>query len=174
MRLYGPLVYSWCRRAGLGAEDAGDVSQDVFATVSTKLHQFRRERPGDSFRRWLKTVTFNRARDHQRRQANRPQARGGTAAQMQLAGVPDAEPAALDESPDEQQQEANHLLRQATKLVRGDFEERTWKAFWQTVVEGRATSDVAADLGLSANAVRIARSRVRSRLREELEGLLEE
>lgn len=171
--LYGPLVYSWCRRAGLGTEDAGDVSQEVFATVSEKLEQFRRERPGDSFRRWLKTVAFNKARDHQRRQAKRPQARGGTAAQMHLASLPADEEPVLEESAAEQHQEDNHLLRRATELVRSDFEEHTWKAFWQTAVEGRATADVAADLGLSANAVRIAKSRVRARLREELDGLLD-
>lgn len=176
VRLYGPLVYSWCRQAGLGPEDAGDVSQEVFTTVSTKLHKFRRDRPGDSFRRWLKTVTYNRARDHQRRQKHRPQARGGTGAQLQMVAHPaddDFDTPSFTESPDEQQQEANHLLRQATELVRADFEPNTWQAFWQTAVDGRTAADVAADLGITANAVRIAKSRVRSRLREELDGLLD-
>jgi DNA-directed RNA polymerase specialized sigma24 family protein len=40
-------------------------------------------------------------------------------------------------------------------------------------VLGRSTADVAADLGLTANAVRIAKSRIRSRLRHDFGGLLD-
>ena len=172
--MYGPLVYSWCRWAGLEPEDAEDVSQEVFASIPAKLHHFRRDRPGDGFRKWLKTVTLNRARDHHRRQQGKARAPGGTAAQIQLAAQPaDDEASPFVETADERAREANHLLRQATELVRADFEPITWQAFWQTAVEGRAAADVAADLDLSANAVRIAKSRVRARLREELDGLLD-
>ena len=53
LHLYGPLVYRWCRRAGVGPEDARDVGQEVFRTVARKLADFRRDRAGDSFRGWL-------------------------------------------------------------------------------------------------------------------------
>lgn len=171
VKLYGPLVYSWCRRAGLTEEDASDVSQDVFTTLSTKLDQYRSDRPGDSFRRWLKTIVNNRARDLHRRQQGKPRAEGGTAAHWVLATYAEVP---LEESDDERVRESNHLLRSATELVRGDVEPRTWQAFWQTVVEGRSTADVAADLGISANAVRVAKSRVRARLRAEMAELLED
>ncbi len=175
VRMYGPLVYSWCRRAGLSSEDAGDVSQDVFVKLSKNFDSFQNRRPGDSFRRWLKTVPNNRARDFHRGQRDRPQARGGTTAQMQLASLPGGESYGLcEESDDERVEESNHLLRRATELVRADFEPTTWQAFWQTVVESRAIADVAADLRLSANAVRVAKSRVRARLRQEMAGLLDE
>lgn len=174
VRLYGPLVYSWCRRAGLSSEDAEDAVQDVFAAVSQHLESFRRDRPGDSFRKWLKTIAFNRAREFHRRQSIRPRAQGGTQAQIQFAGVAESTiDYSPDESADEDETERQHLLRQATEMVRTDFEHATWQAFWQTAVQGRAAPDVAADLGISANAVRIAKSRVRARLREELDGLLE-
>lgn len=173
--MYGPLVYSWCRRAGLSPEDSGDVSQDVFASLAKKLDLFQNRGPGDSFRRWLKTVTNNRARDFHRDQRNRPHARGGTEGQIQMAAQPAAAHVELcDESDDERVEESNHLLRRATELVRADFELSTWQAFWQTVVEGRLTADVAVDLRMTANAVRIARSRVRARLRVEMVGLLDD
>ncbi len=173
--LYGPLVYNWCRRAGLSNEDSGDISQEVFATLATKLDQFRKTRPGDSFRRWLKTITVNRARDFHRRNRGMAVARGGTDAYLQL----NAQPAGLDgplieETEDERHTETNRLLRIATELVRSDFEPKTWQAFWQTVVDGRETADVGADLGISPNAVRVAKSRVRSRLRKEMAELLED
>ena len=54
--------------------------------------------------------------------------------------------------------------------IRGDFEEKTWSAFQLTVIEGRPTAEVAAELDLSPESVRQARSRVLRRLREEMEG----
>ena len=41
------------------------------------------------------------------------------------------------------------------------------------VVEGKKTAEVAATLGLSPNAVRIAKARVLKRFRQESEGLIE-
>ena len=34
VRLYGPLIYRWCRRGRLQPEDAADVVQEVFRTVA--------------------------------------------------------------------------------------------------------------------------------------------
>jgi RNA polymerase sigma-70 factor (ECF subfamily) len=166
--LYGSLVYSWCRQKGLQAEDAADIGQEVFRAVAQSLHALRLDRPGDSFRKWLKTITNNKIRDLWRRQQHEPQAAGGTAAQLVMAQQPEPESNEAAE-----QVEINHVLRQAMELVRAEFEPATWQAFWETVVQGRATGDVAADLKISANSVRIAKSRIRSRLREEFGGLLE-
>ena len=60
------------------------------------------------------------------------------------------------------------LFGRALELIRGEFEERTWQAFWLTAVEDRAAGDVALELGMSPGAVRVAKSRVLRRLREEL------
>ncbi len=56
----------------------------------------------------------------------------------------------------------------ALDLVRGEFAERTWHMFWQTVIDGRATAAVAADLGVTDATVRQARSRILRRLKEEV------
>ena len=60
------------------------------------------------------------------------------------------------------------LTRGILDLVRAEFEQRTWDAFWKTTVEGRPATDVGQELGMSANAVYLAKSRVLRRLREEL------
>jgi RNA polymerase sigma-70 factor (ECF subfamily) len=73
-------------------------------------------------------------------------------------------PGAGEEDPPEQ---VSGLYHRALELVRGEFEERTWQMFWQTVVDGRTPADVAADLGVSDAAVRQAKSRVLRRLKEE-------
>jgi RNA polymerase sigma-70 factor (ECF subfamily) len=57
--LYRPLVLSWCTRAGVHAADAEDVAQEVFLAAAHALDHFRRDRPGDTFRGWLRVITRN-------------------------------------------------------------------------------------------------------------------
>ena len=66
-----------------------------------------------------------------------------------------------------------HVARRLLELIEPEFEAATWRAFRLLVLEGLPTRDVAESLGLSANAVRIAKSRVLARLRREAEGLLD-
>ena len=66
VRLYAPLVASWCRRWGVAEQDLVDVLQEVFLSVSGHLDRFRKERPADTFRGWLFTITRNKVRDHYR------------------------------------------------------------------------------------------------------------
>src|SRR5436190_11776880 len=68
--LYTPLIFFWAIRAGLPAQDAGDLVQDVFTTLLQKLPEFDYQRE-KSFRGWLRTITLNRWRDVRRRQAVR-------------------------------------------------------------------------------------------------------
>lgn len=162
--LYGPLVYHWCRRAYLQPEDRADLFQEVFRAVVAHIANFRKDRPGDTFRGWLLIVTQNKIRDHFRRQKVRPQAAGGSDALKQLGQIPDVEEA--DESSAVNQE--RRLLHRALDLIRGEFEDNTWQAFWRATVEGHFPADIARDLGISANAVYKAKSRVLQRLRTEL------
>jgi RNA polymerase sigma-70 factor (ECF subfamily) len=68
------------------------------------------------------------------------------------------------------QAQANAVLQRALHQVQAEFEPQTWSAFWKVVVEERSTADVASELGLSANSVRQAKSRVLRRLRDQLAG----
>lgn len=166
--LYGPLVFYWCRQSGLSSPDASDVVQDVFASVSGALERFEQKREGSSFRGWLRVITRNKIRDHFRRHADDVHAIGGTDAGRRLAEVPDqAEGCSTGAS---EQRALSGLYHRALELVRREFEERTWQAFWRSVVEGQPTAQIAADLGISASAVRQHKSRVLRRLREELGG----
>jgi RNA polymerase sigma-70 factor (ECF subfamily) len=162
--LYGPLVFYWSRRGGLAPPDAADVVQDVFTAVCGALDGFEHGREGNTFRGWLRVIAQNKIRDHYRRQAGQVTAAGGTDAAARLAEVP-ASPLSADAS---EQRALSGLYRRALDLIRCEFEQRTWEAFWRAVVEGHDTADIAADLGISANAVRQYKSRVLRRLREEL------
>jgi RNA polymerase sigma-70 factor (ECF subfamily) len=168
--LYAPLVYHWCHRCRLPPEDVADVFQEVFRAVAEHIGGFRHDRPGDSFRAWLRTITRTKVCDHLRRQAAQPQAPGGTDAQRLLHEVPAPE---LD---DEDAGEAGLVAQQVRRvldLIRGEFEERTWRAFWEVQMEDRGTDEVGAELGMTPAAVRKAKFRVLRRLREEMGEFLE-
>jgi RNA polymerase sigma-70 factor, ECF subfamily len=170
VEMYAPLLYEWCRRIGLQSDDAADVAQDVFATVARKLDSFRRERPGDSFRGWLWSIARSRINDHFRRLKGHAKAQGGTEAQLRLAEI--AEPAG-SVSVSSAVDNGNNLERRAIALVRAGIEERTWQAFWRTAVEGEDVAGVAKSLGISTQAVYDAKYRIRRKVRQELDGLIE-
>ncbi len=167
--LYGPLVLGWCRAWGLRDDDADDVFQEVFQSVAVHLAGFQRDRTGDTFRGWLRTITRNKVNDLFRRREKEPDGVGGSEARNQLAEIAEPPPEEPASAPDPAETE---LLHRALAMIRAEFEPRTWEAFWQTVVEGRAAADVAADLGMSPGAVRVAKSRVLHRLRTDLGDLL--
>jgi RNA polymerase sigma-70 factor (ECF subfamily) len=54
-----------------------------------------------------------------------------------------------------------------------DFRPSTWEAFRRVMLEGSSPEAVATDLGLSVNAVLIAKCRVLQRLRAEMHDLIE-
>ncbi len=163
LELYVPLVFSWCRRSGLQAEDAADVVQEVFQAVSHAIPGFRRSRPGDTFRGWLRTIVRNKIRDHFRAQAGRPVAVGGSEAYLRFLDVAENEsPTAASDSP------FVGLVHRALDLIRNEFEDRTWRAFWLSAVAEQPSSEVAKRLGTTPGAVRQAKYAVLRRLRQEL------
>src|SRR5579859_1585470 len=166
VELYAPLVYHWCGRAQLAAEDTADVFQEVFRAVAGHLADFRRDRPGDSFRGWLRTIARNKIHDHFRRVQDQPRAVGGTDAQQRMQAIPSPD---LDCDDPSEGGVLRRQLHRALELIRGEFEERTWQAFWKVQMEDRATDVVAAELGMTAAAVRKAKFRVLRRLRQEIE-----
>jgi RNA polymerase sigma-70 factor, ECF subfamily len=170
-RLYSPLVYRWARQMGLQATDATDVVQEVFRAVTTHVAEFRRERPSDSFRGWLWTITRNKVRDHFRRRGTQPVAEGGSEGQRRLLEVPDGLPD--DEASLTSASAHAELTHRIMELVRAEFEPRTWQAFWRTAVDGLAPAEVAGELGIKIGSVYMAKSRVLTRLRQELSGLME-
>lgn len=166
VRLYGPLVYRWCRGARIPRQDSVDVVQDVLQAVARAIGRFRRDRPGDSFQRWLRRITTNKIRDYFRRRGRQLDALGGTTALRRLHQEPD--PVQEEPSDGERANDLGVMSHRALEMVRSQFEDQTWNAFWRTAVEGQSPADVASDLQLSVWSVYQAKSRVLRRLRAEL------
>jgi RNA polymerase sigma-70 factor (ECF subfamily) len=164
VRLYSPLLTSWAHKLGQHGQEAEDLVQDVFALLVQKLPEFRYD-PQKRFRSWLWTVTVNKCRERLRR---RQDVTVGTdeGALAELAGADDTQ--AMDEA-----EYRAYLVKRALELMQDAFQAATWKAFWECTVNSRPAAEVAAELGLSENAVYLAKGRVLRRLRQELEGLLD-
>ena len=165
VRIYSPVVYRWCRRSGLGAEDSADVLQEVLSAVMLHLCDFRRDGSEDSFDAWLAAITRNKVRDLYRRRHGRAEAQGGTTAQRHMAEIPSpSEPSEESIRPDAES--TAWLSRRALEMIQAEFETQTWEAFRRVTVSGEPSSQVAEDLKMSIPAVYTAKSRVLRRLRQ--------
>jgi RNA polymerase sigma-70 factor (ECF subfamily) len=163
VELYTPLLLAWCRRIGVTDTDAADLTQAVFLTLYQRLPDFQYD-ADRSFRAWLKTILLNAWRNQVRQRASQ---RGDRA--VTPDDIPDTDPRLeLDEA-----EYRAHLVRRAMALMRERFEPSTWRACWEFVVEERPADDVARELGLTPNAVYLAKARVLRQLRHELQWLLD-
>src|SRR5262249_24710383 len=81
-RLYRPCVLYWCGRWGVPAQDGEDVAQEVSRAAAAGLGEFRRDRPGDSFRGWLRGITRNMVLQYFRRADSQAVAAGGSEAYL--------------------------------------------------------------------------------------------
>jgi len=170
--LYTPLIRSWLRRhAQLHDQDADDLVQEVLSVVVRKLPQFRHNQRTGAFRTWLRTIAVNCLRDSWRAQRIRPRASGDSEFQQLLNQLED--PASgLSRLWDEEHD--RHVGKRLLELIEPQFEPKTWAAFRGVTLEGKSPDVVAEELGLSVNAVFIAKSRVLGRLRQEAQGLIDE
>lgn len=171
VHLYSPLILHWCRRAGLPDQDCPDVVQDVFRSVVASIGGFRKQLQGDTFRGWLRVITRNKVHDFHRRNGRQPAASGGTDAEVRLRNIADVDDE-MDASAEDLQAE-HELYQRAFGMIRDDFKPSTWEAFYRVVVDGKDAAQVAEELGMRPGTVRVAKSRVLKRLREQLGDLAE-
>jgi RNA polymerase sigma-70 factor (ECF subfamily) len=167
--LYRPLIRRWLLRdPTLGAE-ADDVVQEVMAVLVRELPDFQRQRTG-SFRRWLRGITAHRLGAYYRARQHRPRPLGSPLEESPLRQLadPGSELSRLwDEEHD------RHVLGRLLELIEPSFEPATLAAFRRVAFDGVAPAQAAAELGLSLNAVLLAKSRVLRRLRQEAAGLID-
>ncbi len=164
VELYTPLLFRWARQLGLNENDAADLLQDIFTVLVEKVPTFCYD-PQQSFRAWLKTILVNRWRNRCRQRSQRQRTEGG---------VDLEEVAAPEEVPFFEEEEYRQaLVRRALALVQSEFQPVTWQACWEYVIREQPAQAVAERLGITVNAVYLAKSRVIRRLREQLNGLLD-
>ncbi len=173
MMLYSPLVYRWCRYRGIAEADTLDISQEVFRSVYASLDSFEKAAAGHSFRGWLKTITANKITDYHRAKTRQPTAAGGTDANEWIEQAT-AEPNSPDDGDTDDESERVLILRRCLDMIRPEFKPSTWEAFWKVVIDEMEPAEVAQSVGISRNAVYLAKSHVLSRLTELFDQLVDD
>lgn len=161
--LYTPLLHSWLTAAGLQPADRDDITQRVLEVLVRRLSDFEHSGRTGAFRAWLRAIVVNFLKEFWR---DRPTPLTDSI----LAQL--ADPAGALSLLWAQQHD-RHLLRALLDMVRPEFTDSTWQAFRRVTFDHMPARVVAEELGLSVNAVLIARSRVLSRLRVHARGLVD-
>lgn len=166
--LYAPLIRIWLSGQHVREQERDDVTQEVMSVVLRKLPDFQRQRTG-SFRNWLKQITLNCWRNY-RRKNNKAAGVGGSDFGQMMGELTD---------PDSQmsrqwdQQHDQYVLQQLLEKIRPMVRDSTWAAFRSVTIDGKTPEEAAEELGVSVNAVYVAKSRVLSQLRKLSEGLVD-
>lgn len=167
-QIWTPLIYTRCRRYGLNAQDAEDVTQNVLIRVFAGFSGFQRDGLKDRFRFWIATITRNALADFYNVRKHRPVAAGGSDARHVMESQPDL---AVDD--DSTWCGPSHVIAQALRIVERDVAPKSWQAFQLVQYQSLSHRQAAEQLGMSEGAVRVANHRIRERLRAELQGMLD-
>ena len=163
VQLYSPLIFFWARKTGLQSHDAADLVQEVLSIVFQKLPDFRYDR-ARSFRGWMRTITMNKFREFGRRKKIKFVDASGSL----IANVSEDVAASTWDLNYQQS-----LVAQAMQLLSSEFRHDTWHALQQYMIEQRPAAEVAQEYGLSVWTIYSAKSRLMTRLREQVQDLLE-
>ena len=161
---YRPLIVRFARRAGLEAEDAEDAAQQSLLAFTNAYRRGSYDRDRGRLRVWLYGIASNTVRDAIRRHYRR--------AETRMPGQPDQTDffAALpddDRLPELWEQEwQKAVLQQCLAEIKQVFDVRTVAAFELFAREGWPARRVAEHLGMSCNAVFLAKHKILKRIRE--------
>ena len=156
-RIYAPLIQKWLIRYEIQECDTNDVVQEVLLVVSKEIETFNHNGRTGAFRTWVKGILVNRLREFWRKRDRQANGAGGSDMNQRLAELDDpASQITVIWNKDHDQ----HVLRELLAIVRPHFEHNSWIAFRRTMFDGESPRVVANDLGISLNAVIIAKSRV--------------
>jgi RNA polymerase sigma factor (sigma-70 family) len=168
--IYRPLIQNWLARYGVSASDVDDLTQEVFSVLVQELSAFVHSEQRGAFRSWLRQITVNRLRGFWRKRLASAPAVGGSNMGEMLDQMEDPN-SGLSQLWD--QEHDRHVMRRLLAIIEPEINATAWKAFRRHVVEGEPVAKVAAELGVSANVVLLAKSRVLQRLRQEAQGFLD-
>jgi RNA polymerase sigma-70 factor (ECF subfamily) len=168
--LYTPLLRHTLLHYDVPAADVDDLVQEVFSVVIRELPQFRHNHQCGAFRRWLRNIAVHRLRGYWRVRQTTAHATGDSDALRRLNELEDP---ASGPSRQWDREHDEYIARRLLELLEPEFTPTTWQAFRRQVMDGGKPAAVARELGISTNAVLLAKSRVLRRMRQEIAGLVD-
>ena len=163
---YGPIVMGFARRAGMDAQAAEDILQDVLIGFFRVASRFEYDPDRGRFRGYLKRITLNAIRMRWRKRPR--EVRLGTDVAHDDPGQ-DTLPTASEATWDSQW--SAQLLLRAIEDTRQRFEASTMEAFELFGRRGLTAEAASEQLDMSVESIRGAKSRVAKAVRERFEAL---
>ncbi len=159
---YGELIRGFSRRRGLQLADAEDVMQDVMMALVRTMPGFQYDPAKGKFRGYLKAAALHAI---YKRLAMR-------AGAVDLERIEHTTRAAAQDDEVEESWELEwrqYHVRLANAVIDAEFNAADRAAFRRYAVEGADVKSVAAELGLTADQVYQAKSRILKRLSQQIE-----
>jgi len=157
--LYSPLLASYARARGLSADLAEEIVQQCMVTLAEHLKTFEYSKDKGGFKSWLRTMANRKVIDLLKK-------RHVPAVDLAaLEQVQSREPAA-DEVWEAEWRK--HHLMYCLKLVKQEVAPNTYQAFDCYVLKEWPVERVAQTLGVSANKVYVAKTRIEKKLRRKM------
>ncbi|HRX54497.1 MAG TPA: sigma-70 family RNA polymerase sigma factor [Verrucomicrobiales bacterium] len=173
---YWRLIFSVSLKSGLSSEEAMDVVQETVLAIAKQWKDGQRYDPAKgSFKTWLMNITRWRIADQYRRQARNP---AKPAARRELEEPRDT--ATMDRIADDgpnvlerlwDAEWASNLATVALDRVKAKVSPQQYQIFDAYVVKGWEPGRVRRELGVSMAQVYLAKHRVGSLVRREVEAL---
>jgi len=166
---YEPFLVRLVRRQGTPERHVPDITQQLLIAIARSVNGWSSDGRDASFRRWLGRVARNVVIKFMMREKKQITGQGGTDF-LKLVEL------TSDDTPDEERslQYEHELILWAAELVRGEFRDTSWRAFWTTQVDGRAVVDVARELGVTSGSIYMSRSRILARIRTKIQEVLDD
>lgn len=160
---FRPPLLAFARRYGLRDSEAEDVVQETLLAFSEAYGAGKYDPARGRLSSWLFGIAWRQIANHRRQRAREYDKRDERGARASfLAEVPDERQAEKAWDAEWEKSLVNACLQQA----RHEVAQNTYRAFELTVRQGRSPDEAAAELGLSRNAVYVAKHRVLKRLNE--------
>lgn len=159
-RFRRPLL-AFARRYGLSDQDAEEAVQETLTAFVESYRSGKYDREKGRLSSWLFGIAFQQIANRRRRV--------GRDAQREAKPGESFWGAVADQREAEQAWDASweaSVLEECLRQVRREVAERTFEAFRMIVREGRVPEEVARELGMSREAIYVAKHRVLKRLAE--------
>lgn len=151
-----PAMTAWTRKlpVRLQDNDAEELIQNILVELWRMLPGFQYDE-SKSFRRLLQKMLHDRSMDLLRHKYRH---QGASLDEVQ-------DPEYIDFPTLEQEEIRTQLLHQILEIVRTEFSETTWRAFWEHCIQGRSPREIGEQLSISPGTVYVAKQRVLTMLR---------
>ncbi len=167
---YSPLLMRYLRRLGLEEDRANDLVQDVFVRLLQAMPTFQLDSKRGRFRSYLWKLTYSALVDQARRVKTRRHAEEEWVKRFHESSEVESQKVQDELNEINQQQ----ILKQALPRVHSVTSRTAWACFEQRLLRDRPGSTIAAELGISADAVYVYASRVLKAVRKQCVALADE